>query len=884
MKYKRRWILFLFVLFLWGMGNCLSVEAANTSMKVPTDPGALISVGSVPYNCVSKTWSQWVDYFSANGYSYSHCYYEVEVSGADRISKVSDVCWCAFTKGGKLYWSPMVVNGNGTYAVTFNHWNYIGTSTNPGGPGGSYTGSGAYWYFTNGNGVVYQDNWIYVPISMNNIQRLGYFYVDGSGHMLTGWNQDTAGNWYYFKIDHVSNEDGASVKTGVSSDMNCSTVCWTEVKKSTGSGSYGLYRYDGVDVRTNFYIMDTSGNYPVSYSHSTTRHMTAAQVPPLNANSSVSYDSATAAAYYTATGFYHDTSRGTCGKKQSVYLANQDWQSISLSAFQCYIGRRQYSQTVYYRKMKQGVWQLVEADTRCLQAYYGSSVSLGNWTRTYTGYKQERILKNGTAFSGNQYTVSGNNQFYFDYRPIQYTVSYHGNGAEKGSMSDSVYTYDSTALLAANGYSRSNYRFEGWALSPEGAVVYPDQATVHNWTATDGKQISLYAVWQQIMATVTVRVYQMDVTGSDYLLQCEKDMTSGLGDRIILSELAEKEAAEGFCFSYGTVDGIRTPQMTVAAEKGTVISLYFDRNRYAVTVNAPLGLQQTQGAGVYYYGAKVSVSAELADGYSFLGWKNTGIIDSSDLSFVFSMPASPVTVTGETRAHTYEIVFDGNGATEGDMSDSNIQAVYGENYTLPVNGYRRVTEQGESVFCGWSTDSGAGYAQCEYTDGQTVSNLTSSDGATVTLYAIWDDLPGIVAEDLYYTLEEAQSGAITYEELMAQASAYDREQITDFGILDYAMEDFQNFSHGGSLTVTYQVVDTCANHTRKQIRVYLVDTTARPVELQEPQLRFISSRYLDTLAEDSKWKTDSRCVSLLSRALEGTDSFCSYEFSVGDEG
>lgn len=872
------------------------VEAAENSLKVPTDSGALISVGSVPYKRVSKTWSQWETYFSGRGYSYSHCYYEVELSGADRNSKVCDVCWCAFTKGNKVYWSPMQVNADGTYGVVFNHWDCIGPSTNSGSPGGAYTGNGAYWYYTNGEGLIYQDSWIYVPVSTTNINRLGYFYVNASGHMLTGWNRDTAGNWYYFKIDVVTNEDGASVKTGVSEDRNRSTVCWTEVKKAAGNGSYGLYRYNGIDVRTNYYIMNTQGDYPASYNHSTTIHKTASQVPPLNKSSGVSYDSATADDYLTE-GFYLDTSKGNCGQSQSVYLADQDWQSVSIDAFQCYIARRKYTQNISYRRKQQGVWQVVDEDTKCVQAYYGSVVSLED--KSYTGYRQERMLRNDQSFSESEYTVTGSNEIYIDFVPIQYTVSYYGNGADKGSMEDSSYTYDSTALLRANQYSRSNYRFKGWALTQTGAAVYGDQESVTNWSTQDGAKIGLYAVWEQIMAPLTIRVYRMNLSGTDYYLQSEKNITAGMGNQLILSELAQTEGERGFHYAYGTVDGNRAEQMKVSSTGGCVVSLYFDRNQYALTVNGETGLNQIQGAGTYYYGATVQVSAELEEGYSFLGWQSGGEIGSSDLRFSFSMPDYPVEIHGKTRAHTYQIVFDGNGATEGDMGGEKIDAVYGSDYALPVNQYRRVTEQGDSVFCGWSLDSGTGYALCEYADGQVVRNLTVEDGVTITLYAIWDDMPGIVARDLYYTLEEARNGEITYDVLMGQASAYDREEITqenqdgeifsgknqargtEFCILDYHEEDFRSFTHGGSVTVTYQVVDAGGNRTRKQIRVYLADTTPRNVDDQKSSLRFISSRYLSTLSEESKWRNDSRCVSLLAQALAGEETFRTYKFLTG---
>lgn len=55
------------------------------------------------------------------------------------------------------------------------------------------------------------------------------------------------------------------------------------------------------------------------------------------------------------------------------------------------------------------------------------------------------------------------------------------------------------------------------------------------------------------------------------------------------------------------------------------------------------------------------------------------------------------------------------------------------------------------------------------------AGVTDQSGATITLYAVWDDCPWIVAENLYYTLTQAQSGYITDSEILSHATAYDRE-------------------------------------------------------------------------------------------------------------
>ena len=76
----------------------------------------------------------------------------------------------------------------------------------------------------------------------------------------------------------------------------------------------------------------------------------------------------------------------------------------------------------------------------------------------------------------------------------KYSVHFDGNGGT-GTASDQSFSYDTTALLAANVFTRSGFHLAGWATTPTGAPVYSDLARVVNLTADSGAVITLYAVW-----------------------------------------------------------------------------------------------------------------------------------------------------------------------------------------------------------------------------------------------------------------------------------------------------------------------------------------------------------------------------------------------------
>ena len=81
---------------------------------------------------------------------------------------------------------------------------------------------------------------------------------------------------------------------------------------------------------------------------------------------------------------------------------------------------------------------------------------------------------------------------------ITYTVAYRGNGAEDGTMVNSVYKLDEQAPLRKNTYSREGYTFLGWSKNKEATTAsFTDEQQIKNLTYEKGGVIELFAVWQQ---------------------------------------------------------------------------------------------------------------------------------------------------------------------------------------------------------------------------------------------------------------------------------------------------------------------------------------------------------------------------------------------------
>ena len=121
-------------------------------------------------------------------------------------------------------------------------------------------------------------------------------------------------------------------------------------------------------------------------------------------------------------------------------------------------------------------------------------------------------------------------------------------------------------------------------------------------------------------------------------------------------------------------------------------------------------------------------------GYTFTGWYEEGATEpfSEDTAI-----KSDVVLYAAFTEHAYTLKFDANGA-EGSMDSAEL--AYSQEYKLPACTFTYT----DNLFVGWALTADGEVA---YDDEETVSKLTEADGATVTLYAVWDSQSYTVAFD-----------------------------------------------------------------------------------------------------------------------------------------
>ena len=128
------------------------------------------------------------------------------------------------------------------------------------------------------------------------------------------------------------------------------------------------------------------------------------------------------------------------------------------------------------------------------------------------------------------------------------------------------------------------------------------------------------------------------------------------------------------------------------------------------------------------YTADTKLTAADATGYTFIGWYNSSGGSQTTNKSLSLHPTADATYYAYYKAHQYTVKFDANGGT-GSMYNQSF--TYDVEKALTVNAFTRTGY----TFAGWNTEAdGTGTS---YTDEQSVSNLSSTNGATTTLYAQW---------------------------------------------------------------------------------------------------------------------------------------------------
>ena len=352
---------------------------------------------------------------------------------------------------------------------------------------------------------------------------------------------------------------------------------------------------------------------------------------------------------------------------------------------------------------------------------YNTSTTLTANKFTRTGYSfngWKTAANSGTSYA-NQASVkfTANTALYAQWTPAKYTINYkdQNNANFSGSHATGYptqHTYGTATTLSTA--SKTGYTFGGW---------HTDQGCTNKVTSLGATaytaNITLYAKWTENTYTVTINNDGHGTTTPSGA-QSNVGQVTGVG--------ISATANNGYQFKNWTITSgsgsFTSTTATTTTFKPTATSTIqanFSIINYNITYENLNGVTHTNPATYNIETPTITFTNPTSErtGYTFNGWSLASIAQGS---------TGNVTVTAQWTANTYIVAFNANGGS-GTMSDQNF--TYGTSQNLTANAFTRTGY----TFAGWNTKAdGTGTS---YTDKQSVSNLSSTNGATVTLYAQW---------------------------------------------------------------------------------------------------------------------------------------------------
>lgn len=549
-------------------------------------------------------------------------------------------------------------------------------------------------------------------------------------------------------------------------------------------------------------------------------------------------------------------------------------------------------------------------------------------TGSATVYAHWRPLNYTVHFDGNGATGGSTPD-----QTMQYDIPAKLN--KNGFVRSFQIGYDGNGGTPEKGSDTTVSDFTGWLISPGAInVSYSDEQSVTN-IAEPGKTRNLYAGWHDNAVTLP------NASKADEYWEISEE-NKGWVRYYFTGWYTAPDG--GSCVGRGGDAYVPKQDITLYAHWTYNVFVYYDGN-----TNDGGGMEMTDPAkgdektrGVDYV---IRENNFTKTGYDFAGWNTAQIDGAGNIVETGILRFTPGSVYNEDIPLTlyaawqnrFDIAYMGVCQTEGDdYFDNNGGADYSQltdtvklaksddlktqttkSFVDPESG-EEITENVTGTGVGWAfaKDIEAKYKEAYIADDteypardfftlardagavtygsvspdyqSAAPQLNSPDMAVANMYRVWDYGPLVEAYDLYYTLDQAQSGYITEDELLSHAKAEDEEdgeipggdhvdQGNSFRVMDYSETDFLGFETDGSVTETYLATDSVGNQTKLKITVHITDSSPGKV-MPAGTTRFISEKYYKLpyeeggLEENSIWKQEPDYQKVLEQTFANQQS------------
>ena len=356
-----------------------------------------------------------------------------------------------------------------------------------------------------------------------------------------------------------------------------------------------------------------------------------------------------------------------------------------------------------------GAWYLRDSSLTIQQAYDQNKFINPGTNTTWTNTDKKLFIECSDNMAGDygcigvtEITDSNNHKRYFK-EVKEYTTSVQTDSNVVTVTLKDAYLNERTCTLPVGG---SNPYIDKDAPV---VTITRNAANKFTYSATDNNQDEI----EYIVATSSTEPALDDSRWSSTTETVTIDNTSAKTYYVWVKD--------GANISHQTISSFL---LTKTQGTGTILNLKYQNSN-----------GETLSTGYVLNGTEVYADALLQNGYNSLVFKknnvaiNTGNIHTMNQPTTFSTNSIP---------NTYIVSFNANGGTG---SINNESFTYGVSKALTSNTFVR---RGY-LFNNWNTSAdGTGVS---YSDGQSVSNITTTNNGTVILYAIWKR---IMAENIEY--------------------------------------------------------------------------------------------------------------------------------------
>ena len=356
-------------------------------------------------------------------------------------------------------------------------------------------------------------------------------------------------------------------------------------------------------------------------------------------------------------------------------------------------------------------------------------------TTSRTGYTFQgwyTAKTGGTKISTTTKMPSNNVTYYAQWKPITYKVHYNGNGSTANNpgsvaqMDDSVHTYDVKKALSKNQYEKIGWDFVGWNTKADGSgTSYKDGQVVVNLASKQDAVVQLYAQWEPS----TFRVV-FDPNGGETptpFSEKEGEQNKPIGE---MPTTKRKGYTFVGWFDSKNADAKKVDENTVIRNKLTTVYAHWELNSYSITYDYDGGTPVSNPTSYSVETNTFTLKNPTRTGYRFDGWTGSNGTTPQQTVTIQKGTTGDLSYTANWTPIFYTVEYNGNGATGGSTASSS--HTYDKPKQLTKNGFTNSNH----VFVQWNTKAdGSGVA---YRDQEVVENLTTTNGATVTLYAIWE--------------------------------------------------------------------------------------------------------------------------------------------------